>query len=235
MEMQDFEMRHDGVVHRGRIALPEGAEAVPTVLIFPTFSGVDQLAHEAAARLVGWGYCAIICDVYGEGRTGGTREECMALMQPFIADRARLRGVLLGWAEAARGAEGVDADRLAAIGFCFGGLCALDLARAAADVRAVGSFHGIFTPTGLPSPGIRAKIAVYHGWDDPMATPEQFVALGRELTEAGADWQAVAYGGTMHGFTSPRAADPANGVAYNEVSAERAWGALRLFLEESMA
>jgi len=234
MDVQPFHMTHAGIVHEGRIALPPGEGPVPAVLIFPTFSGVDQLAHEAAERLTGWGYGAIICDVYGEGRTGGTREECTALMRPFIEDRARLRAVLLAWAERARTAEGVDGTRLAAIGFCFGGLCALDLARAGAEVRAVGSFHGLFTPTGLSDGPIRAKIAVYHGWDDPMATPEQFVALGRELTEAGADWQAHAYGGTMHGFTSPRAAAPELGVLYNEVSAARAWTSLRAFLEEAL-
>ncbi|WP_226372596.1 dienelactone hydrolase family protein [Allosphingosinicella flava] len=228
-------MTHQGVTHEGLIALPPGGGAVPTILIFPTFSGVDQLASEAAERLTGWGYGAIVCDVYGEGRTGETREECTALMRPFVEDRAMLRAILLAWADAARGADGVDGGRLAAIGFCFGGLCALDLARAGADVRAVGSFHGLFTPTGLPSPGIKAKIAVYHGWDDPMATPDQFVALGRELSEAGADWQAHAYGGTMHGFTSPRAAAPELGVLYNEVAAERAWASLRLFLAETLA
>ena len=235
MDIRDFSMTHADVEHKGRIALPSAHGPVPAVLIFPTFSGVDQLAHEAAERLVGWGYGAIICDVYGEGRTGQTREECAALMQPFIADRVRLRGVLLAWAEAARKADGVDADKIAAIGFCFGGLCALDLARAGADVRAVGSFHGLFTPTGLGDGPIKAKIAVYHGWDDPMATPEQFVALGRELTEAGADWQAHAYGGTMHGFTSPRAAAPELGVLYNAVSSERAWTSLKAFLGETLA
>ncbi|WP_106638862.1 dienelactone hydrolase family protein [Allosphingosinicella vermicomposti] len=235
MDFQPFQMTHQGVVHEGKIAFPAGGGPVPVVLIFPTFSGVDQLAHEAAERLCGWGYGAIICDVYGDGRTGETREESTALMRPFIEDRARLRDVLLAWAEAARGAGGVDASRIAAIGFCFGGLCALDLARAGADVRAVGSFHGLFTPSGLEDGQIKAKIAVYHGWDDPMATPEQFVALGRELTDAGADWQAHAYGGTMHGFTSPRAAAPELGVLYNEVAAERAWGSLRTFLAETFA
>ncbi|HEY6916714.1 MAG TPA: dienelactone hydrolase family protein [Allosphingosinicella sp.] len=234
MDLQPLPMDHGGTVHQGLIALPEDTRPAPAILIFPTFSGVDLLAREAAERLVGWGYGAIVCDVYGEGRTGQTREESSALMRPFIEDRARLRAVLVAWADAARKAQGVDASRLAAIGFCFGGLCALDLARAGADVRAVASFHGLFTPTGLPAEPIKAKIAVYHGWDDPMATPDQFVALGRELTDAGADWQAHAYGGTMHGFTSPRAAAPELGVLYNAVSAERAWASLRSFLEEAL-
>lgn len=235
MELRPFRMNHDGTVYEGRIALPSDGGAVPAVLIFPTFSGPGLLEPEAAERLLAWGYGAIICDVYGEGRTGKDREESTALMQPLMENRAMLQGRLLAWADAALGADGVDKARIAAIGFCFGGLCALDLARAGADIRAVASFHGLFTPTGLPPSPIRAKVAVYHGWDDPMATPDQFVALGRELTEAGADWQAHAYGGTMHGFTSPRAAAPELGVLYNEVAAERAWASLRAFLEEALA
>ena len=92
---------------------------------------------------------------------------------------------------------------IVAIGFCFGGLCALDLARSGADIAGAASFHGIFDPPGLRPQPIRAKVIAFHGWDDPMVPPAKVVALGRELTEAGCDWQIHAFGDTRHGFTNP--------------------------------
>ena len=125
---------------------------------------------------------------------------------------------------------------IVAVAFCFGGLCALDLARTGAHIKGAASFHGLLTPPGnLGGRPIRAKVIVFHGWDDPMAPPNQVEALGRELTEGGADWQVHAYGGTVHGFTNPKAADPEKGILYNPVAAARAWRALDGFLEECFA
>jgi dienelactone hydrolase len=129
----------------------------------------------------------------------------------------------------------IDRDRLAAIGFCFGGLCVLDLARGGHPLRAVASFHGLLTaPDGSPADGdITARVAVHHGWDDPFAPPEDVVALGRELTARRADWQLHAYGGAMHSFMAPFAEQPERGVQYNAVVADRAWRSLGDFLRES--
>jgi dienelactone hydrolase len=127
----------------------------------------------------------------------------------------------------------VDPRRIAAMGFCFGGLCVLDLARSGADLRGVVSFHGLLTPPEPhPQYTILAKVLVLHGFDDPMAPPEQVVALGLELTEAGADWQIHAYGNTLHAFTNPRANDPGFGTVYNETADRRSWRSLREFLAE---
>jgi dienelactone hydrolase len=130
----------------------------------------------------------------------------------------------------------VDETRIAAIGFCFGGLCVLDLARTGADIRGVTSFHGLLTPSPATTGNrIAAKILVLHGWDDPMATPEHLVALGHELTRMEADWQIHAYGNAMHAFTNPAANNPDFGTVYQADADRRSWAAMRAFLAEVLS
>jgi dienelactone hydrolase len=122
---------------------------------------------------------------------------------------------------------------VAAIGFCFGGLCVLDLARTGEDLAGIVSFHGLFgSPGNTAGNTIRAKILVCHGWDDPMATPDQVLGLAEELTGQGADWQMHAYGKTMHAFTNPEANDPGFGTVYSERADRRSWAAMTNFLNE---
>jgi dienelactone hydrolase len=208
----------------------------PTVLVFHAWDGRTGAMDEFARRVAGTGYNAFAADIYGAGVTGDTTEECQALMNPLVGDRARLREMLLGVVSAASAQGEVDAGRMAAIGFCFGGLCVLDLARAGAPLRSVASFHGLFTPPGLPivTP-VKPKIIAYHGWDDPMAPPDAAVGFGKEFTEAGADWQLHAFGGAMHAFMAEGANMPEMGIQYNAVTAGRAWRALELFLAETLA
>jgi dienelactone hydrolase len=112
-------------------------------------------------------------------------------------------------------------------------MCALDLARSGADIVAAVSFHGLFDPPGLPKHKIPAKVVAFHGWDDPMVPPDAVVALGKELTEAGSDWQIHAYGNVGHGFTNPKAHEIGiEGVAYNALAAERSWTSFINLLEE---
>jgi dienelactone hydrolase len=135
--------------------------------------------------------------------------------------------------DAVRDQEPVDASKIAVIGFCFGGQCALDVARSGADIAAVASFHGLFDPPGLPAQPIKARVVAFHGWEDPMVPPDAVVALGQELTEGGSDWQIHAYGNVGHGFTNPKAHEIGiKGVEYNEAAARRSWANLELFLAE---
>ena len=157
-------------------------------------------------------------------------------MGPLMADRLLLRRRLVGAVEAAARLNVVIPTRMAAIGFCFGGLCVLDLARANAPLRGVVSFHGVLgAPAGLTQGSIGVPILALHGWDDPMATPPAVLALTKELSEAGADWQLHAYGGTMHAFMVQGLDQPHLGLQYNERSARRAWIAMAGFLEETLA
>jgi dienelactone hydrolase len=196
--------------------------------------GRSDLELGFARRLSGLGYTAMVADLYGE--VGLPREECRTRMMGLLADRALLQDRLLAVLEAFRAQPEVDAGRVAAIGYCFGGLCALDLARTGEDLRGVASFHGLFTPPGnRDGTPIRAKVIAFHGWDDPMAPPAAVTALGEELTRAGADWKLHAYGGVMHGFTNPAAADPERGLQYDDTADRRSWTALEAFLAEALA
>ena len=214
----------------------EASEPRPAVLIFPTILGRSGLELGFARRLARNGYAVLVADLYGREHIGKPREECRALMTALLGDRAALGARLLTVLEAARAQREVDAARVAAIGFCFGGLCALDLARSGADLAGVASFHGLLKPPPDPAAArIGAKVIVFHGWDDPLAPPEDVAALAAELTERGADWQIHAYGNTAHAFTNPNAADPAAGLRYDERAARRAWVSCHAFLEECFA
>lgn len=230
--LADFSNEHDGLRLDHRVARPAEEGPHPAVLIFPTWAGRGAAEEALAQRLAGQGRIGIACDLYGEGRTGGDARENEALMTPLVSDRALLRARLGSVLSAARGLDGVDPGRIAAVGFCFGGLCALDLARSGADLAGVASIHGLLHPPGLPQGEIRASIIAFHGWDDPMAPPDALVALGRELTEAGADWQIHAFGGAMHAFTNPAANDPGAGLVHEPRAAARTFAGLETFLKE---
>jgi len=225
---------HGGVTFESFVVAPEGAGPQPAVLLFPNVMGLDAVDDENAARVVGLGYTVFGCDLYGKGVRPATREEAFPLMDALRDDRVLLQARMAQLLEVAREQPEVDASRIAAIGFCFGGLCVLDLARTGADVRGVASFHGLFTPApNVPAPKIRARVAVYHGWEDAMVPPEQVTALARELTDAGCDWQIHGYGGAVHGFTHARPAE--EGIPYNSLADKRSWRSAADFLAECFA
>ncbi|MEO0500502.1 MAG: dienelactone hydrolase family protein [Pseudomonadota bacterium] len=205
------------------IATPGGSAPAPAVLIFHQWSGRSEHEETYARYLAKLGYMGVAVDLYGDGQRGSSQEENQALMQPFLDDRQLLRDRMLAVLNAVAAAPDVDASRLAACGFCFGGLCAIDLARAGADVAAVGSFHGLLNAPGLDKPEVKATIAIYHGWDDPMAPPEDVVAIGKELSARHADWYLIAHGDTVHAFTHEEADAKADGMAYDAAAARRSW------------
>jgi dienelactone hydrolase len=206
---------------------------LPGLLIGHDWSGRGEFVERKARRLAWHGFAAFALDMFGKGKRGTTNEECSALITPLVQDRALLARRVTAALATAKGLPEVDARRIAAMGFCFGGMCALDLARSGADVRGVAAIHSLVKPTGLPSQGkIRAKVLLLQGYADPMSPPEDLAAVAKELTAAGADWQLHAYGNTMHSFTNPPANDRANGMVYDEVAERRAWQALLQFLDE---
>jgi dienelactone hydrolase len=226
--------RHGDTDLEGLLVPAAGRDAGAGVLIFPTIMGRSELELGFARRLAGLGYSAMVADLYGA--VGLPREQCREEMNALLADRPLLQDRLLAVLEAFRAQPEVDRTRVAAIGYCFGGLCALDLARTGADVAGVASFHGLFAPPGnREGTPVRASVLALHGWDDPMAPPAAVEALAAELTRAGADWQIHAYGGVMHGFTNPAANAPENGLRYDATADRRSWAALEAFLAEVLA
>lgn len=221
----------------GFFAYDEAIEgARPVVLIHHAWGGRDEFVAGKAVKLAELGYLAFATDMYGKGVRGGSPEENGRLMSPFMQDRAKLQRRLLAALAAVKLMPWADNGKIAAMGFCFGGLCALDLARTGADLRGVVSFHGLLVaPDNIPDPKIKAKVLVLHGHDDPMVPPDQVLALQTELSKAGADWQVHTYGGTLHAFTNPVANDPAFGTVYQPVADQRSWRAMQNFFEEIFA
>ena len=205
----------------------------PAVLINHTWAGRDEFVAEKARKLAGLGYVGFAVDMYGKGILGSGPEENARLMQPLMEDRVMLQRRMQAALYAVRLLPWVDDTKVAAIGFCFGGLCVLDLARTGADIKGVVSFHGLLSaPGNTQGNAIKAKVLALHGHDDPLAPPEQVLAFEQEMTTAGADWQLHAYGHTMHAFTNPVADNPDSGMVYQPVADRRSWQTMQNFLAE---
>ena len=205
----------------------------PGVMVCHAWAGRSQFEDNKAIELAKLGYTGFALNLYGKGVLGSGPDENAALMTPFLDDRPMLQKRLLLSMETMRSQSEVDESNVAAIGFCFGGLCVLDIARTGADIDGVVSFHGLFGSPGNTSGNkITAKVLALHGWNDPMATPDSVVALGEELTAMGADWQLHGYGNTLHAFTNPEANDPDMGTVYSKSADRRSWMAMRNFLAE---
>lgn len=205
----------------------------PGVLVAPTIRGRSAFEIGKAKALAELGYVGFALDVFGKTEIGADAETARQHMEMLLADRTLLQQRLNASLSAFLKQPEVDIDMVAAIGFCFGGLCVLDLARMGAPLRAVASFHGLFTAPGNTAGNkIEASVLALHGWDDPMAQPQSVVALGEELSAAGADWQIHGYGGARHSFTNPEANDHERGTVYHSLADQRSWLAMQNFLEE---
>lgn len=228
------EYEHNGTLLEGFLAYDDaGAAALPGVVVIPAWAGRSNFECDKARKLATRGYVGFACDLYGKGVLGSSVAENSALMQPFLDDRAMLQSRLSKVLETLRTQTEVDENNIAAMGFCFGGLCALDIARIGADVKGVVSFHGLFgAPGNTEGTKIKAKVLALHGHEDPMVPVAAVNELQNELTAAGADWQIHAYGNTMHAFTNPLANDASFGTVYNENADRRSWQSLLNFLGE---
>lgn len=204
----------------------------PVVLIAHAWRGRDDFVEEKARELAELGYVGFAMDVYGKGILGNNPEENSRLMQPLMQDRQMLRRRLLAGMETAKKLAEVDAQQVAAIGFCFGGLCVLDMARSGADLKGVVSFHGLLQPAEIPNKKIQAKVLALHGHDDPMVPPDVVLQFETEMTQAKVDWQVHVFGNTKHAFTNPVANDAKLGLLYNPVANQRAQLMMQNFLQE---
>lgn len=218
----------------GYLAYNETGAPLPAVLVAHDWSGRREFACQAAERVAALGYAGFALDMYGKGIFGrdGDTEGNAALMNPYASDRVLLRQRINAALNAVRELPQVDPAKIAAMGYCFGGMCVLELARSGADVKGVISIHGIFSPGNAVNKKISAKVLCLHGHDDPMVPPEQVLAFEKEMTDAGADWQIHVYGGTMHAFTNPIANNPDFGTVYKEKAAKRAYQSVANFLDE---
>jgi dienelactone hydrolase len=207
---------------------------LPVVMLCPAWDGVGEEIKGKARRLAGEGYITLTVDVLGGGHFESDFTRLQKTLAPFFMDRAMLLRRLEAAVGAARELPGADAKRIAVLGYCFGGTCALDLIRSTnPDIKAAASFHGGLTASGLDHSGaITAPILVMHGHDDPLVPQDQVAAFQQEMTEREADWQFVAYGHTVHAFTRPEANNPDFGAVYNAAADRRSWQSMLNFMAE---
>jgi dienelactone hydrolase len=230
---QTLEYRGDGKLLHGFLAWDDSRrEPRPGILVFHENTGLTEHERERATRLAELGYVALACDMFGERVTPASDAERRAAFEEFRTKRLLPRA-RAGF-EALSAQPQVDKKQMAAIGFCMGGMVALELARSGADLKGVVSFHGGLATTQPAAAGqMKAKVLVCHGALDPFITLEQVTAFASEMQAAAVDFQVVLYGGAMHGFTNP-AADRLGrpGVAYHAPSDVRSWAAMRQFFAE---
>ncbi len=223
-----------GHTFEGMLAWDDAISASrPGILVAHTIAGRSAHEEGRAKRLAEMGYVGFAMDVYGKGTQTTDVDRNRAMMDALRDDRPELQARLLAGLHCLREQPEVNEASTAAIGFCFGGLSVLDIARTGADVAGVVSLHGIFVPPGNTGDNtIKAKVLALHGWEDPLATPEEVIGLANELTSMGADWQIHAYGNTTHAFTNPVADDWEDGKQYNADADRRSWEATENFLAE---
>lgn len=222
-------LQFKGIVYRH----PDGTANRPTMLIYHAFEGMNDIMTNNAKRCLKLGMNAITLDVYGEGAVMETLEDCMTNCMNLINDRATLHTRLLASVDAAKTALNEPASPCYAMGFCFGGLCVLDLARLGADLSGVVSVHGVLAPPAdVTMDIIKAKVLACHGYDDPQIPPEQISEFMQEMNNANADWTFVTFGHTKHAFTDPDAhkiGGPEMGREFNAQSTERMWQTVKNF------
>jgi dienelactone hydrolase len=218
----------------GFLAWDDAAGQLPGLLLVHGGAGLDEHAKGQARRYAGHGYAVLACDMFGDG-VAGDRERVMACLMALRDDPQRLaRRARAGLSALARCPE--TDGRLAAVGFCFGGLAVLTLARSGANLAGVVSIHGSLATAQPAEPGaVTAKVLVCHGALDPHVPLTDVTAFAGEMSHAQADWQLIMYGGAMHGFTHEHAVPGAMpGVAYDAVADQRSFLATRAFLAEAL-
>ena len=206
----------------------------PAVIICHAWGGRDDFAQKKADALAQLGYVGFALDMYGDGKRGANNDENAKLMGPFVQDRGLIDRRVNAAADEIRRHLMVDSSRMAAMGFCFGGMCALDLARSGAQgVQGVVSVHGLLTaPPKRRAKKITAKILALHGYSDPMAPPDQMKVFCDEMVQAETDLQLHAFGRCVHAFTNPMANDRAHGMEYDAAADKRSWALIKMFFEE---
>ena len=234
MKAEKLAYEYGGVTFVGELARPDTQSgARPGILVVHEGTGITDHAKRRARELAERGFVALAADMYGGGNVAPSLAEGRPRMLALRADLDLLRGRVNAGLAALKAQPGVDPERLGAIGFCFGGLCVLELARSGAQVLGVVSFHGILRTDRPARPGdIAGKVLACHGAADPFVSAEELTGFQRELTEAGVDWHVLVNGGAGHGFTNPGATSlGVPGVAYDANAERRSFAAMRDFFD----
>lgn len=233
--IETVEYKHGEAILEGYLAYDEAiVDKRPGILVVHEWKGVGEYAKKRAQMLAELGYVAMAVDMYGKGIRPQTHEEAGKQAGIYKNDRALMRSRIQSALDVLRAHPLVDAAKIAAIGYCFGGTTVLELARSGADVKGVASFHGaLATPNPLDAKNIKGKVLVCHGAADGFVPAEEVEAFKKEMLDAGVDMRFESYEGAVHSFTVKEAGDdPSKGMAYNAPADEKSWSKLLDFLKE---
>lgn len=229
----------DGLSMEGQLFFEPQASPRAAVLVFPEAFGLSEHAISRAQRLASLGYVALACDLHGDARLIDDLDEAIGLLTPLFSDPSRTRARAGAALEALAARPEADPARVAAIGFCFGGTMALELARSGAEVKAVVGFHsGLATHAPkTDAKAIKGRVLVCIGADDPMIPADQRAIFEGEMRDAGVDWQMHLYGNTVHSFTNQGAAKRAmpDAIRYSAEADERSWASMQELFSETLA
>lgn len=235
IKTQTIDYKHGDVLLQGYLAYDDAAPGQrPGVLIIHEWMGHNPYVRQRAEQLAKEGYVAFALDMYGKGVHAKDFNEAGQLAGKYKNDRPLMRARAAAGLEVLAKHAKTDPKKLAAIGYCFGGTTALELARSGADLAATVSFHGdLATPNATDAKNIKGKVLVCHGADDPFVPPAQVAAFEKEMRDAKVDWELIKYGNAVHSFTNKEAGnDPSKGLAYEPKADARSWQAmLGLFRE----
>ena len=235
VKTERIEYRHGDTLLEGYLAYDDSISGKrPGVIVVQEWWGLNDYAEHRAEQLASLGYVAFALDMYGKGKVTSDAKQAGEWAGAFRNDRRLCRARAAAGLEVLKKRPRVDPTRIAAIGYCFGGMVVLEMARAGDDLKGVVSFHGgLSTPNPDDARNIRAKVLVLHGADDPFESAAEITGFQEEMRRAGVDWQMVYYGGAVHAFTNPDAGKAGiKGVAYNEAADRRSWLAMRSFFDE---
>lgn len=228
------EYRHGDVTLEGALIYDDAVKGPrPGVLVVHQWKGLSDYEKKRAAMLAELGYAAFCVDIYGKGIRPQTTQAASAEAGKYKGNRALLRERVNAGLAAFRKQAVADPKRIAAIGYCFGGTTAIELARSGAAVAGVVSFHGALdSPQPEAGKNIKCKVLALHGADDPFVPAKDLEAFESEMRSANVDWQLVKYGGAVHSFTDWDADGSLPGAKYEEKADKRSWAAMKAFFNE---
>jgi dienelactone hydrolase len=234
MVEKTVEYKDGDALLEGYLVYDDEASPRPGVLVFHEWWGINDDIKTRARQIASLGYVAFAPDVYGKGVRPTDRESAGKQSGKYMKDNQLLRSRAAAGLDLLKKDKHADPEKIAAIGYCFGGAAALELARSGAPVAATVTFHGALN---TPSPGdaknIKGSVLVLHGAADPYVKPMDMLSFQESMDKAGVDWQLVSYGRAVHGFTNAaNGADPSKGLAYDEKADKRSWAAMKEFLGE---
>ncbi len=236
IKSHDHHYLHETTTCEGFWAFDEGKSGKrPGILVAHEWSGLGDYVKKRCEMLAEMGYVAFAADIFGKGIRAKSYPECEQISKPYYEDRQLTRGRAQAALDCLKNHPLVDASKIVSIGYCFGGIVALELARSGADVKGTVAFHGqLSTPNPADAKNIKGKVLILHGAIDPVVPPAEIAAFEKEMEDAKVDWQLVAYGGAVHTFTNWNLPTTGMPAAYNEKADKRSWLAMKNFFAETI-